>query len=177
MRAQMNPHFIFQFAQLHQSALFFKTIRQRLQNILPNFPSLVRLILQNSAAPLIPLESELGIICGYILSLEAVRFNHHFDYKIIIEEDLDIDILKVPPLIIQPYAENAIWHGLMHKEEKGHLEIELYQCDEVLCCKITDDGVGRKRAAELKVNLHQPTNPWVCVLLQIELRCFKRKNK
>ncbi len=56
-------------------------------------------------------------------------------------------------MIIQPYAENAIWHGLMHKEEKGHLAIELFQKDEMLCCKITDDGVGRKRAAELKSKL------------------------
>jgi sensor histidine kinase YesM len=84
------------------------------------------------------------------LELEAVRFDHHFDYKIIVHDDLDTDILKVPPLIIQPYAENAIWHGLMHKEEKGHLEIELYQCDDVLYCKIVDDGIGREKAKELK---------------------------
>jgi LytS/YehU family sensor histidine kinase len=53
-------------------------------------------------------------------------------------------------LIIQPYAENAIWHGLMHKEEKGHLEIDLFLQYDTLCCKITDDGIGRKKAAELK---------------------------
>ena len=57
----------------------------------------------------------------------------------------------MPPLIIQPYAENAIWHGLMHsKKEKGHLEIEVYAEDEILFYKITDDGIGRKKAAELK---------------------------
>ncbi len=67
-----------------------------------------------------------------------------------LNDELDTDIIKVPPLIIQPYAENAIWHGLMHKEEKGHLEIELFQQGELLCCKITDDGIGRKKAAELK---------------------------
>ncbi len=95
------------------------------------------------------MESELDALKLY-LELEAVRFDHQFEYRIIIDKDLDADILKVPPLIIQPYAENAIWHGLMHKEEKGHLEIELLQCDEVLYCKITDDGIGRKKAAELK---------------------------
>lgn len=57
----------------------------------------------------------------------------------------------MPPLIIQPYAENAIWHGLMHKGSKGSLEIEIYkQDDDVLYCKITDDGIGRKKAGELK---------------------------
>jgi LytS/YehU family sensor histidine kinase len=59
-------------------------------------------------------------------------------------------VSKVPPLIIQPYAENAIWHGLMHKKEKGHLKIELYQEEEIMFCKITDDGVGRKKATEIK---------------------------
>ena len=58
-------------------------------------------------------------------------------------------MLKVPPLIIQPYAENAIWHGLMHKEEKGQLDIEVSQEDDYLYCKITDNGIGRKKAAEL----------------------------
>ena len=58
--------------------------------------------------------------------------------------------MKVPPLIIQPYTENAIWHGLMHKEDKGHLTVEISQQDDVLLCRITDDGIGRKKAVELK---------------------------
>jgi LytS/YehU family sensor histidine kinase len=84
------------------------------------------------------------------LELEAVRFDHHFEFKITVEDDLDVSALKVPPLIIQPYTENAIWHGLMHKEEKGNLKIEVFQQDDMLCCKITDDGIGREKAAELK---------------------------
>ena len=58
--------------------------------------------------------------------------------------------IKIPPLIIQPYVENAIWHGLMQAKKKGQLEIELFKDDGELCCKITDDGIGRKKAAELK---------------------------
>jgi sensor histidine kinase YesM len=84
------------------------------------------------------------------LELEAVRFDHHFTYTIKIDDRLDVSALKVPPLIIQPYAENAIWHGLMHKEEKGKLLIELEEQDDYLVCRITDDGIGRKKAAELK---------------------------
>ena len=76
--------------------------------------------------------------------------HNRFEYKISTDDEVDTTVLKVPPLIIQPYVENAIWHGLMHKKEKGHLEIELYQHEEILFCKITDDGVGRKKAAELK---------------------------
>ena len=116
---------------------------------LTKFSKLVRLILQNSQSSLIPLESELEALQLY-LELEAVRFDHHFQFNIHIDEGIDATTLKVPPLMIQPYAENAIWHGLMHKDEKGHLQINLYGEDELLCCKITDDGVGRKKAVELK---------------------------
>ena len=83
------------------------------------------------------------------LELEAVRFNHHFDYKISVPKDLDIEVLKVPPLILQPYVENAIWHGLMHKEEKGQLNIEVSQEDDILYFKVTDNGIGRKKASEI----------------------------
>jgi LytS/YehU family sensor histidine kinase len=116
---------------------------------LSKFSRLVRLILQNSQEAIISLEKELEALRLY-LELEALRFDHKFEYKIIIDGKVDTTVLKVPPLIIQPYAENAIWHGLMHKKEKGHLEIELYIEDETLFCKIADDGIGRNKAAELK---------------------------
>jgi LytS/YehU family sensor histidine kinase len=148
LRAQMNPHFIFN--SLNSINRFIlQNNKAQASEYLTKFSRLVRLILQNSQSSLIPLESELEALQLY-LELEAVRFNQHFEFKIVIEDDVDVSVLKVPPLIIQPYAENAIWHGLMHKEEKGHLQIELYEEKDMLCCKIADDGVGRKRAVELK---------------------------
>ena len=77
------------------------------------------------------------------------RFEQQFSYNITVRDDLDIDLLKVPPLIIQPYVENAIWHGLMHKQDKGHLDIQVLQEGEHLLIKIRDDGIGRKQANEL----------------------------
>jgi LytS/YehU family sensor histidine kinase len=106
------------------------------------------MILQNSAASLIPLESELESL-GLYLEMEALRFNYHFDYKISVPKDLDIEMLKVPPLILQPYVENAIWHGLMHKEEKGQLNIEVLQVDDHLYFKVIDNGIGRKKSSEI----------------------------
>jgi LytS/YehU family sensor histidine kinase len=148
LRAQMNPHFIFN--SLNSINRFIlQNNKEMASAYLTKFSRLVRLILQNSQAALIPLESELESLELY-LELEAVRFDHQFDYKINIEPDLDISVIKVPPLIIQPYAENAIWHGLMHKEEKGYLEIDLFLQGNTLCCKITDDGIGRQKAKELK---------------------------
>ena len=148
LRAQMNPHFIFN--SLNSINRFIlQNNRAQASEYLTKFSRLVRLILQNSQSLSIPLESELEALRLY-LDLESVRFNDHFYYAIRIDEDLDLSGLKVPPLIIQPYAENAIWHGLMHKADKGHLQIELYEERGMLCCKIADDGVGRKKAHELK---------------------------
>lgn len=148
LRAQMNPHFIFN--SLNSINRFIlQNNKAQASEYLTKFSRLIRLILQNSQASLITLESELESLQLY-LELEALRFDHHFDFKISIDEDLDASTIKVPPLIIQPYAENAIWHGLMHKEEKGHLEIDLFLENQLLCCKIIDDGIGRKKAADLK---------------------------
>jgi len=148
LRSQMNPHFIFN--SLNSINRFIlQNNKTQASEYLTKFSRLVRLILQNSQHSLIPLESELESLQLY-LELESVRFNHHFLFNIRINDDLDVSGLKVPPLIIQPYTENAIWHGLMHKEEKGNLQIELYEEGDMLCCKITDDGVGRKKATELK---------------------------
>ncbi len=148
LRTQMNPHFIFN--SLNSINRFIlQSNKIQASQYLTKFSKLIRLILQNSQAALIPLESEIESLQLY-LELEALRFDHHFEFTISVENDLDIAALKLPPLIIQPYAENAIWHGLMHKEEKGKLEIKFYQHGDFLCCCITDDGIGRNKAAELK---------------------------
>ena len=144
----MNPHFIFN--SLSAINLFIlENNRLQASEYLSKFARLVRLILQNSKEAFIPLERELDALQLY-LELESLRFENKFSYKIITDELVDTSLIRVPPLIIQPYVENAIWHGLMQKKECGHLEIELYTKDEFLFCKIADDGIGRKKAAELK---------------------------
>ncbi len=147
LRAQMNPHFIFN--SLNSINRFIlQNNRTEASEYLTKFSKLVRMILQNSQHSLIPLEAELESL-GLYLEMEALRFNHHFEYKINVPKDLDIEILQVPPLIIQPYVENAIWHGLMHKEEKGHLNIDVSQENDHLYFKVSDDGIGRKKASEI----------------------------
>ncbi|MDQ6763307.1 MAG: tetratricopeptide repeat protein [Bacteroidota bacterium] len=155
LRAQMNPHFIFN--SLSAINLFIlENNRLQASEYLSKFARLVRLILQNSQEAFIPLERELEALQLY-LELESLRYENKFTYKINTGDVPDITLIKVPPLIIQPYVENAIWHGLMHlpgreagKKESGHLEIELYTEGSFLFCKIMDDGIGRKKAAELK---------------------------
>lgn len=147
LRAQMNPHFVFNSLNAINRFILQKEKAQA-SEYLTKFSRLVRMILQNSQSALIPLESELDSLKLY-LELEALRFENRFEYTISVESDIDVDMIKVPPLIIQPYAENAIWHGLMHKEEKGHLNIDIKQLKEQLHIKITDDGIGRKQSATM----------------------------
>jgi streptogramin lyase len=147
LRAQMNPHFIFN--SLNSINRFIlQNERAQASEYLTKFSKLVRMILQNSQASSISLDSELESL-GLYLNLEALRFNYHFDYKVSVPKDLDISALRVPPLILQPYVENAIWHGLMHKEERGKLDIEVSEEDDHLYFKITDNGIGREKARAL----------------------------
>ena len=144
LRAQMNPHFIFN--SLNSINRFIlQNDRAQASEYLTKFSKLMRMILQNSQASLITLESELESLDLY-LNLESLRFNYHFDYNITVPKDLDKEVLQVPPLILQPYVENAIWHGLMHKEEKGHLDIDISEEGDHLFLKIKDNGVGREKA-------------------------------
>ena len=148
LRAQMNPHFIFN--SLSAINLFIlENNRLQASEYLSKFARLVRLILQNSQEAFIPLERELEALQLY-LELESLRFENKFSYKINTDDLLDITVIKVPPLIIQPYVENAIWHGLMQKKKAGIWKLNSIQKDELLFCKIADDGIGRKKAAELK---------------------------
>ena len=150
LRAQMNPHFIFN--SLNSINRFIlDNHKNDASAYLSKFSRLVRLILVNSQAAAIPLQSELEALQLY-LELEALRFNNHFNFKINIADEVDAGSLKVPPLIIQPFAENAIWHGLMPRKEIGNLEIDVFIDDQILICRIRDDGIGRKKAAELKSN-------------------------
>jgi ligand-binding sensor domain-containing protein len=148
LRAQMNPHFIFN--SLNSINRFIlQNNKEQASEYLTKFSRLVRLILQNSNASLITLENELEALQLY-LELESLRFNHRFNFKISLHDEIDAEVIKVPPLIIQPYAENAIWHGLMQKDDVGNLEIEIKQEENFLQIKISDDGIGRKKAAALK---------------------------
>ncbi|MBA4054944.1 MAG: hypothetical protein C0490_09550 [Marivirga sp.] len=147
LRAQMNPHFIFNSLNSINRFILQNNSEQASEYLI-KFSKLVRLILQNAQVSLISLESELESLELY-LELEALRLENRFAYKITFSKDLDLFALKVPPLIIQPYAENAIWHGLTHKEEKGHLEIKISEGNGYLFFTITDDGIGRNKAALL----------------------------
>jgi len=148
LRAQMNPHFIFNcLSSINRFIL--KNETEAASNYLTKFSRLIRMVLNNSKRPFISLEDELEMLSLY-LDMEKLRFKDSFDYSITFTNSIDDGNVFVPPLLLQPFVENAIWHGLMHKEGHGHLEIELSIDKKILTCAITDNGVGRNKATELK---------------------------
>ena len=144
LRAQMNPHFIFN-CLTSINKFILKNEMSAASDYLTKFSRLIRLVLNNSKLPLIPLEDELEMLRLY-LDMEKLRFKTAFDYYFDIPSTLDTAGILVPPLLLQPFAENAIWHGLMHKKGPGRLDIRLEESNRFLVCSITDDGVGRKFA-------------------------------
>lgn len=150
LRSQMNPHFIFN--ALNSVNSFISENDQRSANkFLTSFSRLMRLVMENSEYDFIPIQKELEIL-GIYLELEHFRFKDKFDYKIHIDESLDDDDFEIPPMLIQPYIENAIWHGLRYKENSGNLNLKLTKKETDLHVAISDNGIGRKKSAELKTN-------------------------
>jgi len=148
LRAQMNPHFIFNcLSSINRFIL--KNESKIASNYLTRFSRLMRMVLMNSQKSMVALEDELQML-GLYLEMERLRFKNSFDYGITFLNAIDSDNVFIPPLLLQPFCENAIWHGLMHKEGQGRLDIELSMQDNILNCTITDNGVGREKSEEMK---------------------------
>ncbi|PWT70258.1 MAG: hypothetical protein C5B59_21005 [Bacteroidetes bacterium] len=174
LRTQMNPHFIFN--SLNSINLFIlQNNRDEASSYLGKFAKLVRKILENSKETLIDLESELESVRLY-LSLESARFGDRFEYDIIISDDIDMENVKVPPLIIQPFLENSIWHGLTLKEGRGRVELRVERQGAFLIFRIIDNGVGRRKdsAKNGKPGIkHEPMG--LKITSQRILRMFRNK--
>lgn len=148
LRAQMNPHFLFNSLNSIRYQILTNQ-KEEADRYLLKFSRLVRLILNNSRQQLIYLKDELEALALYI-ELESSRFDHKFTYELKIEDSVDIEHLKIPPILIQPFVENAIWHGLMQKSSAGKVMIDIKKTDKLLIIKVEDDGIGREKAKELK---------------------------
>ena len=149
LRAQMNPHFIFN--ALNSIKLYVVSNEPKTAaKYLTKFSKLIRSILNNSQSKLVSIEAELTALELYI-QMEQFRFNFKFDYEINIDEDVDKEFTEIPPMLLQPYVENAIWHGLMHKHEgKGELCINIKVKEGNLEFIIEDNGIGREKSLTLK---------------------------
>lgn len=145
IQSQMNPHFIFNSLNSIQD-LILKSDVENSYTYIATFSDLVRKTLKYSEYDFIDFEKEIELLKIY-LSLEKLRFKKDFEYQI---ETGAIEDIKLPPLLIQPFIENSLLHGLLHKEGKKQLLVNFELTDECLVCTITDNGIGRKRSREIK---------------------------
>ncbi|WP_188937504.1 histidine kinase [Dyadobacter endophyticus] len=150
LRSQMNPHFIFNSLNSIQKYIW-ENRQEDASEYLTKFARLIRLVLENSLYESVKLTDELASLRLYV-EMEQRRNNQKFDYTISVAENIDTESTLIPPLLLQPYIENAIWHGLSQKDGHGQLDIVIEKTAENLICRIEDDGIGRAKSAEIKVD-------------------------
>jgi LytS/YehU family sensor histidine kinase len=149
LRSQMNPHFIFNALNSVQQYILQGNITEA-NRYLSKFSKLQRQVLNQSDQNFITLERELEVLSLY-LELEQLRFENGFTYNIDVSNEVDTDEIKIPPMIVQPFVENSIWHGLMPKQADRRVSIRFEMSgDERLICTVADNGIGREAAARLK---------------------------
>lgn len=148
LRTQLNPHFLFNAMGAIQQYVYSNEDPQLISDYLGKFSRLTRMILNYSRQELITLEQELDFLNNYI-QLQQIRFEVPFDFRLEISPELETDELMVPPMLTQPFIENAIEHGFLHKEEKGHIDLIIKEADDQLLIVVKDDGIGRVQASTL----------------------------
>jgi sensor histidine kinase YesM len=148
LRSQMNPHFIFNSLNAINRYIL-KNEKTEASAYLTKFAKLIRLILDHSRLPRVPLSQELAALELY-LQLESLRFQNNFEYAVSVENELSPQSIFIPPMIIQPIVENAIWHGLLPKGSNCSLKIDFRSNGSNLICTIEDNGIGRSKAEEIQ---------------------------
>ena len=151
LRSQMNPHFIFNCLN-SINRFVLRNDTEAASGYLTKFSKLMRMVLENSKQTLIPLEEEVKCLELYI-QMEQFRCKNSFTYYIKYHDGVNTEEAIIPPLLLQPFVENAIWHGVNPKESDGEIGIEFLQKEEALYCIVKDNGIGRKKASELKSQL------------------------
>lgn len=150
LRNQMNPHFIFN-ALNSIKVYLIENDKENAVTYLNKFAKLIRMVLESSRMFSIPLGEELDIARLYV-SLESIRFEKSIRFELIVGENIDLVNTKVPPLILQPFLENAIWHGLTTKKGEKSIVLKVMNTEGNLIVSIKDNGIGRKKSEELMVN-------------------------
>ena len=150
LRSQMNPHFIFNCLNSIDYYIL-QNQTEKASDYLNRFSRLIRLILQNSRSNYVNLKDEIEALQLYI-QMESLRFHDQFSYEIEVMEGMSLHDFEIPPMLLQPYVENAIWHGLLHKKRRGRLRLALSLQEGNLLCVIEDNGIGREASRVMRGN-------------------------
>lgn len=175
LNAQMNPHFIFNCMNSIQKYIL-KNEKSKALDFLQHFSELMRSVLDHSTKTKVGLDDEIHMLEKYI-QLEQQRLDHRFDYHITVAGDLQTDFFEIPGMIIQPYLENAIWHGLMNKPDGGHLQLSFEKENGSIRCVVEDNGVGRKKAAELAMPDSIKRKRYGMTISQKRMELLQRKTR
>lgn len=155
LKAQLNPHFMFNALNSIQDYILLNE-KELASDYLGKFADLMRIYLNHSQEGNLSLEEEIEALELY-LDLESVRFDHSIEFSITADEDLDIEVLKIPTMLVQPYVENSIKHGLFYKKGERHVHIHFHEySDEYIEAIVKDNGIGR--VASAKINAHRNPN-------------------
>ncbi|MEO8151194.1 MAG: tetratricopeptide repeat protein [Bacteroidia bacterium] len=148
LRSQMNPHFIFNSLNSISDYISRNDIKAA-DNYLAKFAKVMRMILENSDLKEVTLADDLKALELYI-QLESLRMEHKFSYEIIVDAGIDKDNTLVPPLMLQPFVENSIWHGISKKQGGGKIAIHIRKEGDMINCIIEDNGIGREKSKQEK---------------------------
>lgn len=140
LQSQMNPHFLFNSLNSINNFVLKNEI-EKASDYITKFSRLIRVILKSSSSLTIPLSEELGILALYV-KLEQMRINGGFEYIVNIDGNINLEDVKVPPLFLQPYIENSIWHGIMHVSGEKKIQLSIQKIDNKIHCEVTDNGIG-----------------------------------
>src|SRR5688572_28657234 len=148
LRAQMNPHFIFN-SMNSIKALIQTDDKLKATDYLTTFSKLIRTLFNNADKKEISLYDEIET-CKYYLQLESMRFDTKFSYSVNVDENIDLKSIQIPALIIQPFIENAIWHGIVPRNSGGHVALKVQKKNDCVEVVIDDDGIGRETSQKNK---------------------------
>jgi len=147
LQSQMNPHFLFNSLNSINNFVI-KSEVEKASDYITKFSKLIRVILNSSQSPTSTLAEELSILSLYV-KLEQMRVSGGFNFVVNVEEGLNLEPIKVPPLFLQPFIENAIWHGIMKKKGEKTIELSIKKQKNSVLCVISDNGIGINKAKEL----------------------------
>jgi len=146
LQSQMNPHFLFNSLNSINNFILKSDI-EKASDYITKFSRLIRVILKSSSSLTVPFSEELGILSLYV-KLEQMRINGGFEYIVKIDKDINLEEIKVPPLFLQPFIENSIWHGLTHVEGDKRVLLTVVKKEDNIICEVIDNGIGINKARE-----------------------------
>ncbi len=174
LKSQMNPHFLFNCLNSINSFVIQNKVEEA-SNFITKFSSLIRKVLQTTNEDTISLSNELQILAIYV-KLEQIRLKNSFTYKVIVDENINTETLKVVPLFLQPFIENAIWHGLSLKQGYKNIYVRIKKHDDLIHIHIVDNGIGIEASKKDKFNNVENRKSYGISIVKERMRLMYKKD-